>query len=93
MVITPDPSDTRDTIADCMDTLRIAAGSAERRRQVVDNCVAPLNLLFHALEMVNAAGPEEEAVFAYFLRVLQSQMRPTPHASLVGGTPTASMAK
>ena len=76
----PDPRDTRDVIADYLALWQI--GSSVRHEQIIKNCLIPITLLFEAGEMVSAAGPEEEAVFAYFLSMLHAQAQP-PHANLL----------
>jgi hypothetical protein len=69
----PDSSDLRDTIADCVDSLGIAPES--ERARIIENCLAPVTLLFGAGEMACAAGPQERAVFAYFLSLMEAQAR------------------
>lgn len=69
----PDSSDIRDTIADCLDCLGIAP-EGERAR-IIENCLAPVALLFEAGEMASVGGTEERAVFAYFLSLMAAQAR------------------
>jgi hypothetical protein len=67
----PDPSDIKDTIADCLDALKIAP--VEQHGRIAEDCVAPVTLLFLASEMAGCAGREEQAVFAYFLALMAAQ--------------------
>ena len=67
----PDLGDTRDTIADCLTALRSApAGQHER---IIENCLVPVSMLFLACKMASAAGPDEGAVFGYFLTMMEAQ--------------------
>ena len=78
--VIPDFRDTRDTIADCLASLGIAP--AEEHARIVENSLTPVTLLFRAGEMACAAGPEERAVFIYFLSLMEAQAKGFGAASL-----------
>jgi|GEM_PF-3706537 len=82
----PDSNDIRDTIADCLDSLGIAPQS--ERARIIENCLAPVMLLFEAGETACAAGPQERAVFAYFLSLMAAQARRSCAASVAASSTT-----
>ena len=69
----PDFHDTRDTIADCLASLQLESDG--QLESIVQNSLIPVTLLFKAGEMACAAGSAEQAVFAYFLSLMDAQAR------------------
>lgn len=81
----PAAADIADTIADCLDVVHV---SAEHRDTVIQNSLCPVSMLMEAGRLASAAGPDEAAVFEYFLHCLNAQVemqaRERAFAQLVG---------
>lgn len=81
----PDAADIADTIADCLDVVHVRA---ERRDAVIKNSICPVSMLMEAGRLAREAGPEEAAVFEYFVHCLNAQVetraRERAFAALVG---------
>jgi hypothetical protein len=69
----PSPVEALARIAQHMEALPLDAMTEARRAQIVSNCLGPVVLLIEAVELVTAAGPNEEAVLMQFIRALYAQ--------------------
>jgi hypothetical protein len=65
------PAEIADTIADCLDVVHVCA---ERREAVIKNSIHPILMLMEAGRVASETGPEEAAVFEYFLHCLNAQL-------------------
>ena len=71
----PDPTDAKESIADYLATLPNAPSTQDRREHIINDCVKSVTLLIEAGTQAIAAGPEAEAAFIYFIRLLYAQVQ------------------
>lgn len=69
----PNPAEAQEAIMDYLTVLPLGPVSDARREQITKNCVGPIVLLIEAVQLVGAAGPEEETVLIQFIRALYAQ--------------------